>query len=380
MKRHQFPVVFVTFGVFMSCGLLLGCGGTDDNLGELPGNRGGSSGDDVAGGGGQASIGGGQTSGGGGVSVGGWENGGSSAGGTTAEEFTPWGMCAVSEEAGSPVFDAAFVGRGACFETTLAEMIAQAQDAYPDLASVTTLYGASGDSASSSELIYAFEKPNGAFQLAFFQGSGDCPAGCIDSAWTYIEMNENCEPERAGSFSAIYSGESNCREVAGSPLWGMPAARPSNHDCGLEDKYADFAGTFEVPFSGTRTPCSDKGGDASQEVVSGTLTMAIEQDAEDPSLGNVTFSGEDLDSEWLGSDPFDVHFEYFQAEVNSQWDNLPAMCMESREVRMVLDFEGCSESGLSMFEVRDLECGGDYCKGSLDLKLDLSAIRLELRD
>src|SRR5690606_6557336 len=105
-----------------------------------------------------------------------------------------------------------------------------------------TLYGASDDGIYNDALIYAFEKSNGAFQLAFFQGSGDCPSGCIDSAWTYIEMNEDCEPERAGSYSAIYSGEGNCREVSGSPRWGKPEARPSNNDCGLEDAYADFNG------------------------------------------------------------------------------------------------------------------------------------------
>ncbi len=356
--------------------VMMGCSSADDSgLEDSPGGTGGQS----TGGEGTDSD------GSGGLAFGGSESGGASAGGSGAggsepEAFTPWGMCAADEAAINPVTRTSFDGRGVCDQVTLAEAIARTHEAFPDLADVTAVYGASDDGFVSDSLIYVFEKSNGAFQLAFYQGSGDCPAGCIDSAWTYIEMNEDCEPERAGSFSEIYSGEGNCREVSGTPLWGKPAGRPSINDCGLEDVYADFSGTFEVPFSGTRTPCSEKGGDASEEEVSGTLTMTIEQDSDDPSVGSVTFSGEDLDPEWLGSDPYDVQFDYFQANVSSQWDNLPAMCIESRDVDVTLDFEGCSESSLSMFEYREPECGSSSCKGQLKLELDLSGVQLEFRD
>ncbi len=370
MKRHPLQLTVVLLPL-----LTMGCSSADDaGLEDSPGGTGGkSTGGD---GGGMGTPGGS----GGGLAHGGSDSGGSSVGGSAPEEFKAWGMCAVSEEGINPVTSTSFVGRGVCDDVTLAEAIALTHDAFPDLANVTTLYGASDDGFVSDALIYVFEKGNGAFQLAFYQGSGDCPSGCIDSAWTYIEMNEACEPERAGSFSATYSGEGNCREVSGSRMWGKPAGRPSTSDCGLEDVFADFSGTFEVPFSGTRMPCSEKGGDAPGEEVSGTLTMTIEQDSDDPSVGSVTFSGGDLDPEWLGSEPYDVQFDYFQANVSSQWDNLPAMCLESRDVNVTLDFEGCSESGLSMFEVNDVVCGSDYCKGQLQLELDLSGIQLDFRD
>jgi hypothetical protein len=60
-----------------------------------------------------------------------------------------------------------------------------------------------------------------AIYLVFWEGSGDCPAGCINNRYYYFMVKDNVVT-KMGEYSRIYNEAKNNFETTGAPLWGVP--------------------------------------------------------------------------------------------------------------------------------------------------------------
>ncbi|MDP3998238.1 MAG: hypothetical protein Q8P89_01310 [bacterium] len=58
--------------------------------------------------------------------------------------------------------------------------------------------------------------------IVFQTGSGDCPAGCLNSYYWYFSVWQNGQVEKMGEFSRVFVSSSNSYEEKGLPLWGIP--------------------------------------------------------------------------------------------------------------------------------------------------------------
>lgn len=57
--------------------------------------------------------------------------------------------------------------------------------------------------------------------LVFWEGSGDCPAGCINNRYYYFMVKDGVVI-KVGEYSRVYNEAKNNFETTGAPLWGVP--------------------------------------------------------------------------------------------------------------------------------------------------------------
>jgi hypothetical protein len=69
--------------------------------------------------------------------------------------------------------------------------------------------------------ITAFERADG-WDLVFWQGSGDCPAGCIDNHYFYFSAKKDGQVMQAGEYLRKYNADKNSFDTTGAPMWGVP--------------------------------------------------------------------------------------------------------------------------------------------------------------
>ena len=60
-----------------------------------------------------------------------------------------------------------------------------------------------------------------AIYLVFWEGSGNCPAGCINNRYYYFMVKENVAT-KVGEYTRIYNADKNTFDTTGAPLWGLP--------------------------------------------------------------------------------------------------------------------------------------------------------------
>lgn len=58
--------------------------------------------------------------------------------------------------------------------------------------------------------------------LVFWEGWGDCPAGCINNRYTYFIVDKDGRAIQAGEFARIFNSDKNTFDITGAPLWGVP--------------------------------------------------------------------------------------------------------------------------------------------------------------
>lgn len=76
-------------------------------------------------------------------------------------------------------------------------------------------------SIGASQNIFAFERADG-WDIAFWQGDGDCPAGCINNRYWYFSVKKDGRVERVGAYSKIFDAQKNAFDISGTPMWGVP--------------------------------------------------------------------------------------------------------------------------------------------------------------
>ncbi len=73
----------------------------------------------------------------------------------------------------------------------------------------------------ASQNIFVFERHDG-WDIAFWEGSGDCPAGCINNIYYYFSVKKDGRLTKVGEYTRIYNSSTNSFDVTGSPMLGVP--------------------------------------------------------------------------------------------------------------------------------------------------------------
>jgi hypothetical protein len=69
--------------------------------------------------------------------------------------------------------------------------------------------------------ITAIERADG-WDLVFWKGSGDCPAGCIDNRYYYFSVKKDGRVMQSGEYARIFNADKNSFDITGAPMWGVP--------------------------------------------------------------------------------------------------------------------------------------------------------------
>jgi hypothetical protein len=57
--------------------------------------------------------------------------------------------------------------------------------------------------------------------LVFWEGWGDCPAGCINNRYRYFIV-EDGRVTQVGEYARVFNSEKNTFDITGAPMWGVP--------------------------------------------------------------------------------------------------------------------------------------------------------------
>jgi hypothetical protein len=266
-----------------------------------------------------------------------------------------------SEAPGLPISEPTATGQGACSGVTLADAIAQARVLRPDLDDVTLLAAQNSDPTFDGSRIYAFQRPDGGFDLVFKRGSGDCPAGCIYRDYFYFATNTDCEVELVGEHHS--HNPSSCIPTDQLPRWDVPPAALPNQICDADLTPQDLTGRYGLVTCGSALACALSGDKTNEAPLPVALDLSITQDPSDLSQGTITLdgSGEPL----LDGKTFPATFQRRSFAVYVHESNLPAMCPEEWSLSFDYDFEGLGPRHLSLTMMQTPDCAkpDDYCKG-----------------
>ena len=94
------------------------------------------------------------------------------------------------------------------------QAVSRVKRVYPEVEKVKKTENRIGQTTniSSKEII------NG-WKLVFWQGSGDCPAGCINNHYWYFTAYKNGKVEKVGEYERIFNSRKNSYDEKGSPIW-----------------------------------------------------------------------------------------------------------------------------------------------------------------
>ncbi len=73
----------------------------------------------------------------------------------------------------------------------------------------------------ASTQITVLERADG-WDLVFWEGSGDCPAGCINNRYYYFSVKKDGRVTKVGEYASSYVFLTNSFETSGTPMWGIP--------------------------------------------------------------------------------------------------------------------------------------------------------------
>lgn len=77
-----------------------------------------------------------------------------------------------------------------------------------------------GTIGASTNILIVYPRQD-AIYLVFWEGWGDCPAGCINHRYYYFMVKEGVASQ-VGEYARIYNTAKNDFDVSGTPLWGIP--------------------------------------------------------------------------------------------------------------------------------------------------------------
>lgn len=88
-------------------------------------------------------------------------------------------------------------------------------------AEVARIQKPASGSIGASQNVFAFERADG-WDIAFWQGEGDCPAGCINNHYWYFSVKADGRIVKAGEYTRNFNSQTNSFDVSGAPMWGVP--------------------------------------------------------------------------------------------------------------------------------------------------------------
>jgi hypothetical protein len=69
--------------------------------------------------------------------------------------------------------------------------------------------------------ITALQRADG-WDLVFWEGWGDCPAGCINNRYSYFSVKKDGRVTQAGEYTRVFNADKNSFDTTGAPMWGVP--------------------------------------------------------------------------------------------------------------------------------------------------------------
>ncbi len=296
------------------------------------------------------------------------EGGSAGAGGGGSTGISPPSQGDASPP-GTPAYELAQKGLGACADSSLVRVIAAVHQGWPALADVTELYRDDPNRLGDGSFIYAFANGTG-FALVFRRGGGDCPAGCTENEYWYFVTDAACAPTQVGHYGADW-GAGSCLMTSGHPMWGIPGPPPPGVVCGADNTPTQLGGVYNFRATGTRTACTEKAGSEPQFSVTLSLTLSVAQVAGDLSRGTVTVEG--TGHQLIDGQPIPATFTRQRFTAAREMSNLPSTCIDQFSIQIQHDFESTQPGRLEFFEVRSLNCppSQEYCKGAIGLDLVL---------
>ncbi len=99
-------------------------------------------------------------------------------------------------------------GTGACANVTVATFLLAIHALNPQMPGVATLSTCPDSSGiiGVSSGVYAYRTACGSLQIVIWQGSGDCPSGCIDNEYWYFDSDTNCQPVQVRHLTNAVNG------------------------------------------------------------------------------------------------------------------------------------------------------------------------------
>lgn len=88
-------------------------------------------------------------------------------------------------------------------------------------AQVSKIQKAGAGIIGGSQNIFVFDRSDG-WDLAFWEGSGDCPAGCINNHYYYFSVKKDGRVIKVGEYTRIYNSITNSFDATGVSMWGLP--------------------------------------------------------------------------------------------------------------------------------------------------------------
>jgi hypothetical protein len=254
-------------------------------------------------------------------------------------------------------------GAGSCSGKTLADVIAAIHALDPSLADIVAIYNPA-DGTSDGSFIYAYARGDGGFDVVLRRGQGDCPAGCTDNEYFYFSTDGGCRPQKVGHYRAAWGTGSGCLEVEGAPMWNHPPSPDPLLVCGEDNEPAALSGTYRLRAVGQRSACA-LAGKAKPSAIDATVTVVVKQDAREPSVGTVTFSG--TGHGLIDGVPLPAQFQRKRFDAELKATNAPSSCPRESTVTARFDFEGYQAGGIELGELGNEAC--EACKGSMSLTL-----------
>lgn len=86
---------------------------------------------------------------------------------------------------------------------------------------VSKIQKTSSRAIGASSDIQVFERPDG-WDMAFWQGAGDCPSGCINNHYYYFSVKKDGTVTKVGEYARNYDASANSFETSGVSMWGYP--------------------------------------------------------------------------------------------------------------------------------------------------------------
>jgi hypothetical protein len=96
--------------------------------------------------------------------------------------------------------------------------IAAVQARFPEMAKIKK--AAPGTIGATTD-IKVFDRGEG-WEIAFVEGWGDCPAGCINNRYYYFSVRRDGRITKVGEYARIYNESTNSFTTSGVPMWGVP--------------------------------------------------------------------------------------------------------------------------------------------------------------
>jgi hypothetical protein len=265
----------------------------------------------------------------------------------------------------SPLYPAGELGRGACSNTSVRQVIDAVHESHPDLSDITRLVDP--ENRSDGSFVIAYLRADGGFSLVFKRGDGDCVAGCINNEYWYFNTQELCTPELVGHYRRNASGP--CIEEEGIPLWDEPRPTDPLYVCNASQKPEAISGSYRFRVQGEAQPCVRAGEALQLRKIDETITVELKQDSAEPTRGTLTMHG--VGHPLIDDRVLPAEFQRRRVTAHEERSNLPSRCPQQSTLDVSYDFEGAGSRQLQLMEVNTPDCNqpDDYCKGYWQLTL-----------